>query len=682
MFEVLKKRVNKANLSWVRDELVKLTWGKSPYIIVMIIIALGFLSGCSTIPPSAKDYPIQPVAFNRVKLNDHFWLPRIRLNHKLTIPYAFRQSEETGRIKNFEIAAGWEKGSFCSIYPFDDSDVYKIIEGASYSLQIFPDSALEAYVDELIRKIGSAQEPDGYLYTNRTIMGDSAHPWAGKKRWVNVHKQSHELYNLGHMYEAGVAYYLATGKTSFLDICTKSADLLVKDFGWGKIEDYPGHQEIEIGLVKLYRITGKKAYLDLAKFFLDVRGPNGEEYNQAHKKVVDQTEAVGHAVRANYMYSGMADVAALTGDKAYLNAIGKIWENVVSKKLYITGGVGSNGAGEAYGDNYYLPNMTAYCETCAAVANVFWNYRMFLLHGESKYIDVLERTLYNGLLSGLGLSGDRFFYQNPLESRGQHARSAWFGCACCPSNLTRFLPSIPGYVYAVKDRDLFVNLFITSETKISIRDQKIGIRQETGYPWKGTVKLVVDPEKPETFNLKIRIPGWSGKQVVPSDLYQFIDPADGMVTIKINDKKRTFSEQDGYALIHRRWHKGDRVEMTLPMNPRRIRANEQVEADRGRVAVEKGPLVYCLEWPDQPDSLVLNTMLADDPGFTYRFKPGLLNGVGTLTMNGYLMKTGASGAIEKVPETLTAIPYYAWANRGKGEMTVWIPVRPRNTIAK
>ena len=421
--------------------------------------SLYFLSACTFIlmvacQPTIEvvdNAPIEPVSFNKVELNDDFWAPRIKLNHDLTIPYAFGQSEETGRIKNFEIAAGWEEGDFCSIYPFDDSDVFKIIEGASYSLQMFPDPELNAYMDEVIEKIAAAQEEDGYLYTIRTIQGDDSHDWIGSRRWEKTHILSHELYNLGHMYEAGVAHYEATGKRSLLDVCIKSADLLVKDFGWGKEETYPGHQEIEIGLVKLYRISGNQDYLDLAKFFLDVR-EGGDEYSQSHQKVIDQNEAVGHAVRANYMYTGMADVASLTDDQAYVDAIDRIWDNVVSKKLYITGGVGASGHGEAYGDNYELPNMTAYCETCAAIANVFWSHRMFLMHGDASYINVLERSLYNGVLSGLGLSGDRFFYPNPLKSRGQHQRSAWFGCACCPSNLTRFLPSIPGYMYAIQDQ--------------------------------------------------------------------------------------------------------------------------------------------------------------------------------------------------------------------------------------
>ena len=639
---------------------------------VFFALAAFFLVCCDTGQKAEGDYPIQPVVFNQVTLSDGFWSPRIKLNAELTIPYAFKQSEETGRIKNFEVAAGWEEGSFCSLYPFDDSDVYKIIEGASYSLQMFPDPRLDAYVDELITKIAAAQEPDGYLYTNRTIMGDQAHPWAGTRRWELTHELSHELYNLGHMYEAGVAHYLATGKTTFLDVCIKSADLIVHDFGWGKKETYPGHQEVEIGLVKLYRVTGNKEYLDLAKFFLDVRD-KGSDYSQSHIKVVDQTEAVGHAVRANYMYSGVADVAALTGDQAYIGAIGKIWDDVVSKKMYITGGVGSTGAGEAYGVNYFLPNMSAYCETCAAIANVFWNHRMFLLHGESKYIDVLERTLYNGVLSGLGLSGDRFFYPNVLQSRGQHERSAWFGCACCPSNLTRFLPSIPGYVYAIKGSELFVNLFIEGTSTVTIGGREVTVDQKGHYPWDGEVRITLMSERPGQIALKVRIPGWTDSQVVPSDLYRFEDAPNSEVEIKVNGKRYKYSSELGYATISRKWKKGDEVVLLLPMDIRRVRAHHLVEANKGKVAIERGPLMYCLEWPDQTDNRVLNTMLSEDPGFTYSFNDNLLQGVGQIGMKGYSLQANLDGSVEKIPVDLVAIPYYSWANRGKGEMTVWIP---------
>ncbi|MCD6346481.1 MAG: glycoside hydrolase family 127 protein [Bacteroidales bacterium] len=635
------------------------------------VISMLFIS-CQNNDSVDGDYPITPVAFNQVNLHDNFWEPRIRMNHELTIPFAFRKSEETGRIKNFEVAAGWEKGSFCSLYPFDDSDVYKIIEGASYSLQMYPDAELDAYLDDLILKIGGAQEEDGYLYTNRTIMGDSAHPWAGSRRWELTNVLSHELYNLGHLYEAGVAHYQTTGKTSLLDICTKSADLLVKDFGWGKEENYPGHQEVEIGLVKLYRVTGKKEYLDLAKFFLDVR-KGGEEYSQSHIPVIEQKEAVGHAVRANYMYTGMADVAALTGATDYIHAIDTIWNNVVSKKLYITGGVGVGGHGEGYGENYELPNMNAYCETCASIANVFWNERMFLLHGDAKYLNVLERVLYNGVLSGLGLSGDRFFYPNPLKSKGQHERSAWFGCACCPSNLTRFLPSIPGYMYAVKGSKVFVNLYASSSANLVVKDTKLEILQETNYPWDGKIKVVVNPQKSEKFTLMCRIPGWAQDEAVPSDLYTFIDKPKGGVKLSVNGKSVKVKIENGFAVVKRRWNKADELILDIPMDIKRIKANEHVESDAGQVAIQRGPLVYCLEWPDQEEEKVLHMALSENPHFDYSFNPDILNGVGLITTTGYSLRKDLEGDVAKTKKVITAIPYYSWANRGKGEMTVWIP---------
>lgn len=645
---------------------------KTLRLFALFLLVLALLPSCQQEEPLVGDYPIQPVPFNQVSLSDGFWAPRIRLNHNLTIPYAFDQSEQTGRVKNFEIAAGWEEGSFCSIYPFDDSDVYKIIEGASYSLQMIPDEKLDSYLDDLIKKIAAAQEEDGYLYTNRTIMGDSAHEWAGSKRWEKTHILSHELYNLGHLYEAGVAHFLATGKKSLLDVCTKSADLLVHDFGWGKVENYPGHQEVEIGLAKLYRVTQKQEYLDLAKFFLDVRG-GGEEYSQSHMKVTEQEEAVGHAVRANYMYTGMADVAALTGDQAYIDAINRIWENVVSKKLYITGGVGATGSGEAYGANYELPNMSAYCETCAAIANVFWNERMFLMYGDAKYLNVLERTMYNGLISGLGLSGDRFFYPNPLKSKGQHERSAWFGCACCPSNLTRFLPSIPGYMYAHQGSKLYINLYASSSTELSMARTSVAISQETDYPWGGSVKLQVNPAAPAKMSLLFRIPGWTGDEAVPSDLYTFLDPASAPVKILVNGKETALKLEKGFAVVNRKWKAGDVVELEFPMDIKRIKANENVEADRGQVAIQRGPLVYCLEWKDQEEQKVLHMTLEENPKFSYQFQTELLNGVGVIETQGYSLRSNLDGSLDKTATKLVAVPYYAWANRGRGEMTVWIP---------
>ena len=494
-----------------------------------------------------RDYPVKPVPFTAVHLTDAFWAPRVEINRTKTIPFAFKKDEETGRVDNFIRAAeALHHQPFENHkppgYPFDDTDVYKVIEGASYALSVHPDPKLDAYVDGLIAKIAAAQEPDGYLYTARTIDPLNPHAWAGDQRWVLESVNSHELYDLGHLYEAAAAHYLATGKRNLLDVALRTANLLVSKFGPGKQAIWPGHQITEMGLVKLYRVTGDRRYFDLAKFMLDSRGPDGRQgsgrtYNQSHLRVVDQTEAVGHAVRATYMYSGMADVAALTGDASYINAIDRIWDNVASKKLYITGGIGATRAGEAFGRNYELPNMTAYNETCAAVGNDFWNHRLFLLHADAKYIDVMERTLYNGLISGVALDGKTFFYPNPLESNGQHERSPWFGVACCPGNITRFMASVPGYVYAQRDDTIWVNLFVGSTAEIKLDNGRtVRIAQSTRYPWNGEVRMTLTPDKTAAMEVNVRIPGWARNQPVASDLYRYADKPAATPTLKVNGK--------------------------------------------------------------------------------------------------------------------------------------------------
>ena len=620
-----------------------------------------------------RDYPIQPVAFTQVHVTDHFWKPKMEVNAAITIPYILRMCKQHGRIDNFLAAAGKRENKVCSEFPFDDTDVYKWLEGASYALQVTPNKKLSLYLDTLIAIIGDAQEKDGYLYTFRTIKPAVLQDWVGAKRWQNDSILSHELYDAGHLYEAAYAHYNATGKRSLLNIALKNADLLVKTFGYGKIEEYPGHQIVEIGLAKLYRITGEKKYLDLAKFFLDVRGPYGESYNQANIKVVNQTEAEGHAVRAAYMYSGMADVAALTGDKKYLEAIDKIWEDVVNKKLYITGGIGATGSGEAFGDAYDLPNMSAYAETCAAIANVYWNNRMFLLHGDAKYIDVLERTLYNGLLSGMSLSGDRFFYPNPLASVGQHDRSGWFSCACCISNMTRFLPSVPGYVYAQNDNDLYVNLFMSNSSDIYLTAGKVNITETTDYPWKGKIDMDINPEKATVFTMHIRMPGWAQQQPVPGDLYNSSIPATP-VTILINGKAYGYTTEKGYAVIKRSWKKGDKISFELPMQPQRIFANDKVKADAGRFAIQYGPVVYCLEGPDNKDSLVQNIIVDKSAAMQVSYHENMLNRINVITADGESTKRQLNTTdLLTTKQSVTAIPYYAWDNRGAGEMEVWIP---------
>jgi DUF1680 family protein len=622
--------------------------------LTSITLLLSLFTSCAIKQEPNRDYPIKPVPFTSIQVNDDFWAPRIRLNHEVTIPIALDQCYKTGRVNNFLFAAKIKKGSFCTEFPFDDSDIYKIIEGASYSLQTYPDTTLEARIDSLIYYIGKAQEPDGYLYTNRTIDSTHLHSWAGKKRWEKDPELSHELYNLGHLFEAAVAHYQATGKRTMLDIAIKSADLLVKDFGPGKLAYEPGHQVVEMGLVKMYRITGKKEYLDLAKFFLDIRG-KGSEYSQDHKRVTEQTEAVGHAVRAMYMYSGMADVAAITGDQAYIHAIDLIWKDIMHAKFYLTGGIGAAAGHEGFGPPYDLPNLTAYNETCASIGEIYWNHRLFLLHGESAYYDVLERILYNGMISGISLSGDRFFYPNPLESDGNYERSEWFGCACCPSNICRFIPSVPGYLYALNKERLYVNLFIGSTANFDFNGNKLEIIQKTAYPWEGKIELTLNPTRSQQLELAIRMPGWAQNHPVPSDLYAFSSTDSSGIKLLVNGEPAKYMSDKGYAIISRRWKQGDQVSIDLPMPVRRVIANEKVIADRGKIALQRGPLVYCAEWLDNTNEKVVNIALGDKENLQAEFRPDLLSGVTVIT--------------NKI--NFLAIPYYAWANRGKGEMEVW-----------
>ena len=654
---------------------------KALFTVTGLII---LFSGCAKKSSSRADYPIQPVSFTSVKLTDNFWAPRIKKNASVTIPIAFGYCESTGRVKNFDLAAGRDTGKFQTIYPFDDSDVYKIIEGASYSLQTFADPKLEAYLDTLIHKIGLAQEPDGYLYTNRTIAekhgGKGLHEWAGKNRWEMDSVLSHELYNLGHLYEAAVAHYQATGKRTLLDIALKSADLVNKDFGYDRIKVYPGHQVIEMGLVKLYRVTGEKKYLNLARFFLDIRGPKGQQYNQANLKPVDQTEAVGHSVRATYMYSGMADIAAIENDAQYLNAITKIWANLVYEKMYLTGGIGASGGNEGFADPFVLPNMSAYCETCASIGDIFFNHRLFLLHGQSKYIDILEKTLYNSMLSGVSLSADRFFYPNPLESNGQHLRQAWFGCACCPSNVARFVPAIPGYVYAVTDKELYVNLFISNDANITLGNRKLRITQKANFPWDGKVEILVNPETSSKFTLMIRIPGWAQNEALPGGLYKFADQDTEPVIVKVNGEVSELKLKDGYAAISRRWRSGDRVEVEFPMPVRKVIADERVKEDKNKIAFQRGPVIYCAEWPDNNTGKVLNLVVKNDAAFTTEFIPSLLGGIQVIKTSGFQTRRGRDGKVELLrEEPVILIPYALWNNRGAGQMIVWLPDSILNT---
>lgn len=642
---------------------------------ILLLLAVVTLTQCR---PSQGGYPIDPVPFTSVKVSDAFWGQRLEASRKTTIPLAFSKCEETGRYKNFVKAAHPSDTNRVEGYSFDDTDVYKTIEGAAYSLQTYPDPELERYVDSIIVLMAAAQEPDGYLFTARTQNPKHPHEWAGSKRWECVEDLSHEFYNLGHMIEGAVAYYQATGKRSFLDIAIKYADCVCREIGEGpdQVVAVPGHQIAEMALAKLYLVTGDEKYLNQAKFFLDKRGYTTRKdlYSQAHLPILEQKEAVGHAVRATYMYSGMADVAALTGDLPYIHAIDTIWNNIVSKKLYITGGIGATNRGEAFGENYELPNMTAYCETCAAIGNVYVNYRLFLLHGHAQYFDVLERSLYNGLISGVSLDGGTFFYPNPLESVGQHHRQAWFGCACCPSNISRFIPSVPGYVYAVKDNQLYVNLFMSNTLRTTIEGHEVVLSQETNYPWDGDVTLRVEtPLKNKEMALMVRIPGWVQNQPVPSDLYSYNDNLRPGYTLMVNGEPVTGTLENGYFRILRKWKQGDVVNVHFDMDVRTVKANDQVVADRGRIAVERGPLVYCAEWPDN-DFSIHDVLMNAAPSFTVWDVPDQLCGIRKIGASAQTLQLDKKGKETTQEVSLTLIPYYAWAHRGSGEMMVWLPV--------
>ena len=651
--------------------------------LAAIALTLGLVAAKKADKPS---YPIGNVPFTQVKVVPNtFWGDRIRQSREVTIPLAFSKCEETDRYTNFEHAAAkmaeTARGDNSSNYrptqfPFDDTDVYKTIEGASYLLQTYPDKKLEAYIDSVLDIVAAAQEPDGYLYTARTMNPAHPHDWSGPTRWSAEESGSHELYNLGHMVEGAIAHYQATGSRKFLDIAIRYADCVCREIGYGPGQKIvvPGHQIAEMALAKLYLVTGDKKYLDEAKLFLDNKGKTArkDKYDQSYKPVIEQDEAVGHSVRAGYMYSGMADVAALTGDQSYVTAIDRIWDNMVGKKMYLTGGIGSTGGSEGFTENYDLPNMNGYCETCAAIANVYTNYRLFLLHGDAKYMDVLERALYNGVISGVSLDGGGFFYPNPLESHGQHQRQAWFGCACCPSNICRFIPSVPGYVYAVKDNKLFVNLFMSNTLDTKVNGKNVQITQSTEYPWNGDIKITVD-KTPGQFCLNIRIPGWVRNQVVPTDLYRYSDGKTPGYTIQVNGETVEATLEDGYFGIDRKWKKGDVVSIHFDMEPRIVTAHRQVVEDRGKIAVERGPLVYCAEWTDN-DYNILNTSLPANSDFkVIPFKmnvEGRAYAMNALETTAYDNYTGNVARAQQVK--LRLIPYYAWAHRGNGNMEVWM----------
>lgn len=640
----------------------------------IIVIIVGMLSGLTTFSQSLEiaKYPVQKVGMRNVRLTDNFWLPKIRQIQQVTIPVAFAKCEETGIFENFLIAEKVIKGGTGKVngkMPFDDTDPYKIIEGASLTLMSAPNAKLDALLNKYISIIARGQEPDGYLTTWRTI-NPVAPPakWVGdcKKRWDNE-SMSHELYNAGHLYEAAATHFYATGKRNFLNIALKNADLVVKVFSDPNNYDVPGHEIIETGLIKLYLITGKKKYFDMAKKFVDLRGtsehrkPRGE-YWQDYKPLFEQDEAVGHAVRAVYYYAGVTDVAAISGDERYKKTIKNIWNNMVNRKMYVTGGLGAKHNGEAFGKNYELPNLTAYNETCAAIGGVMWADRMFRLFGGADYYNILERILYNGLLSGVSLDGKCFFYPNPLESDGVYkfnqgnlTRAGWFECPCCPTNMIRFLPSVSNLIYDVDKEGIFVNLFIANEAKIPFGKTNINLTQTSNYPLDGNVKIAVNPESKLIFTIKIRIPDWA-TNAFPSELYGYQNSIATSVKLLVNNQKVDYKVEGGYIKIHRNWQRGDKIDLNIPMEVRNITANPLIEDDKGKTSIQYGPLMYCLEKIDNSDSYDGNF---DAKSFKINYNPNKLGGINEIIA-------------KDAQKEWNFIPYYSWSNRGVGEMKVWV----------
>lgn len=638
---------------------------------IILALGLGFIS-CSQQTPVPEGYPISPLALETVEITGGFWAPILETSRKATLPHSLNFCEKTGRMENFSRAAGLSEGPHKG-ERYNDSDVYKILEGASYHLQNERDRDLEDYLDSIIALIAAAQEEDGYLYTSRIIDPDNNIPGSGQKRWEDVWI-SHELYNAGHLYEAAVAYYDATGKREILEVALKNADLVVSVFNDNGLTLAPGHQEIEIGLMKLYRATGEKKYMDQAMFFLNQRGkkvdrepePEGtrfEIYNepsylQYHLPVRQQKEAVGHAVRAMYMYAGMTDVGFFTGDTSMLQTVHDLWNDIIRSKIYLTGGIGASHRGEAFSHPFSLPNKTAYCETCAAAGSLIWNHRMFHLTGDSKYLDVLEITLYNGFLSGVSLDGKKFFYPNPLESSGRYKRSEWFGVACCPGNVARIIPSLPNYIYSRTEDMLLVNLYIESKTDVKFSGTTFHLEQITDYPREGKVKLKVTPDKPASLKIRFRVPHWLSGQFMPGGLYTYEDDASPVINVTVNGEHIEYiGNQD--LVIEREWETGDEIEVDFPMRVRMVKADPRVENNRDKLAVVRGPVVYAAEGIDNEGS-AFDITLDDKETFATTGMPGMLDRV-----------------IGIRSDRITLIPYFSWANREPSDMRVWIPVSPK-----
>lgn len=661
---------------------------------IRFLVSVCLLCICSSAMAMGE---IKQVPFTDVQVSDLFWKQRLDIMRNTTIRYAFQKVTDAGQIRNFEYAGKIVSGeaqvgdlTFQSGQPYDDAEVYKVLEGAAYVLTTQPNASLEEYCDGVIDKICSAQEPDGYIQTNFTIH-NPLHPWYGGQKWTNDWNLSHETFNVAELVEAGIAYYLATGKEKLLNCAKKAADNMLSVFNEDGIKMAPGHAVVEMALVRLYELTREERYLQGCKFFLDCRGIrkfdptsadlriNGK-YWQDHLPAIEQRTAEGHAVRAMYFYSGMADWVRYTGDQAYETAVTAIWNNIASKKFYITGGFGARDNNEAFGEDYELPNASAYCETCASVAGSMFNLRMFRLHGEGKYIDMLERALYNTVLDGYGIDGKTFYYPNRLASTSRgDSRPEWFGTSCCPTNLCRLIPSVPGYIYATDDDALYWNLFVASTATASVGDAKFGITVTGSYPYKGEMKLTFSSidGNANGKTLKVRIPGWAVNKPIESDLYTYTNPTTTPVVIKINGEEIDYNVQDGYALLQYDWHEGDEVSLTLPMDIHQVVSNTNLKSNEGLCAYERGPLVYCAEGIDNGgklDNLFIeegaNGVSATAPTtLTSLFKGGIqrirMSGK-SATLNGDEVTTTS--------KNIFLIPYFARAHRAASSMLVWIPI--------
>ena len=640
--------------------------------IIAAALAAPFILLAQT--PAAK---IDFVNFAKVNITDNFWKPKIDKVAVVTIPVCIDQTEvKTARIRNFEKVAR-KKGEKHEGIFYDDSDVYKALEAIAYSLKTHPNPALEAKADEWIDKIAAAQQPDGYLNTMYTLNEP-------QNRYTDM--SMHEDYNCGHMIEAAVAYFNVTGKRKFLEVAIKWANHFDALFGPTKKHWVTGHEELELALMKLYKVTADEKYVKLANWLLDERGHGYAKgytwtdwkdtaYAQDVKPVKEQTEITGHAVRAMYLYTGAADVAEQTGDAGYMKAMKTVWEDVVFRNMYITGGIGSSGGNEGFSIDYDLPNENAYCETCASVGMVFWNQRMNALTGDSKYMDVLEKTLYNGALDGLSLDGDRFFYGNPLASNGRHSRREWFGTACCPANIARLIASLGNYIYAGSNDGIWVNLFVGSNTIIPVQKVNIALNMETNYPWDGAVKISVTPDKKVTYTLHLRIPGYVNGIAVPGGLYNFTNTSVTTPVIKVNGIAINYNTEQGYAIINREWKKGDVVEMAIPMDIKKVITRDEVNQDNDRMALQRGPLIYCFEGADN-NGKAWNMVLPANAdfsttNFTIKNEPVL-----ALVSNLPVVSINADGtSINTSPQQVKAIPYYTWCNRGSNPMQVWLPTK-------